>query len=71
MTRLGLPARAGQPPSLVADRRARRHGEHVDVAVRPEPAEHRRAVEVRTDEAGAEDVPQGGENLLDLALHER
>jgi hypothetical protein len=39
--------------------------------VRPEPAEHRRAVEVRTDEVGAEDVPQGGENLLDLALHER
>jgi len=28
-------------------------------------------VEVRTDEVGAEDVPQGGDNLLDLALHER
>ena len=28
-------------------------------------------MEVRADQVGAEDVPQGGENLLDLALHER
>jgi len=71
MTRLAL-SRASRPAAVSRrGRRARRHGEHVDVAVRPEPAEHRRAVEVRTDEVGVEDVPQGGENLLDLALHER
>jgi hypothetical protein len=39
---------------------------NVDVAVRPQPTEGGRTVEVRADEIGVKDVAQSSEDMLDL-----
>jgi hypothetical protein len=55
-----------EPLFLGVGRRPPRDRENVDVAVRPQPTEGGRTVEVRADEIGVKDVAQSSEDMLDL-----